>query len=247
MQLSDLFVSHKQVEPIVFNERKPFVPQPIYLNLDRAKKVTAPETTEPIEDPKPSEESLNWKVVNSDIVGKTQDPIQQDVPVQTNNYTTSTTSKKSWINPYKGNKNKWIADITAAYKRIGLNDNAIKNLITKNALESGYGTHAQGDFNFGNLTTGRSWKGRFVNGRDSNANGQAIKQKFRAYDSLDDYVKDEVQFLTSLYDFNQDDDFQTFSHKLQGANKAGRKYAEASSYVETLQSVYNSIYGKGRS
>ena len=252
MQLSDLFVSHKQVDPVVFDWDKPSLPQPIYLNLDRVKKVTSFDETEanPIEtSPQHLEEPMNWKVANVDVVEKPTESTQNNVSTQNNNPTiqTSTTATKAWVNPYKGNKKKWMSDITAAYKRIGLNDNAIKNLLTKNALESGYGTYAQGDFNFGNITTGKSWKGRFVNGRDSNANGQPIKQKFRAYDSLDDYVKDEVQFLTSLYDFNQDDDFNIFSNKLQGANKGGRKYAEAPSYVKTLQSVYNSIYGKGRS
>lgn len=252
MQLSDLFVSHKQVDPVVFDWDKPSLPQPIYLNLDRVKKVTSFDEDNPIEapletSPQHLEEPMNWKVVNADVVEKPTESTQNNVSIQNNNPTIQTSATKSWVNPYKGNKKKWMSDITAAYKRIGLNDNAIKNLLTKNALESGYGTYAQGDFNFGNITTGKSWKGRFVNGRDSNAKGQAIRQKFRAYDSLDDYVKDEVQFLTSLYDFNQDDDFNTFSHKLQGANKGGRKYAEAPSYVRTLQSVYNSIYGKGRS
>jgi flagellum-specific peptidoglycan hydrolase FlgJ len=32
--------------------------------------------------------------------------------------------------------------MTASYKRAGLNDNAIKNLIAKNALESGWGRSA---------------------------------------------------------------------------------------------------------
>ena len=41
MQLSDLFVSHKQVDPVKFDRDEPALPQPIYLNLDRAKKVTS--------------------------------------------------------------------------------------------------------------------------------------------------------------------------------------------------------------
>jgi flagellum-specific peptidoglycan hydrolase FlgJ len=64
--------------------------------------------------------------------------------------------------------------MTAAYKRQGLNDNAIKNLIAKNALESAWGKSAQGDYNFGNITAGKSWKGRIVEGGDKNAAGKAI-------------------------------------------------------------------------
>lgn len=44
MQLSDLFVSHKQVDPVKFDRDEPTLPQPIYLNLDRAKKVASDET-----------------------------------------------------------------------------------------------------------------------------------------------------------------------------------------------------------
>jgi flagellum-specific peptidoglycan hydrolase FlgJ len=239
MQLSDLFVSHKQVEPVSFTTKTPSLPQPIYLNRERAQTVTS--ETKPEEDTSTwkAEEPLNWKVANSDVVTTPQEPKPSGVTAKSG----TTPSTKPWVNPYKGNKNKWISDITAAYKKAGLNDNAIKNLLAKNALESGYGTHAQGDFNYGNITTGNNWSGRYVQGRDSNANGQAIKQQFRAYNSLDDFVKDEIQFLTSLYDFNQDDNFDTFVGKLQGDNKGGRKYAEATSYKEALRGVYNSIYG----
>ena len=45
MQLSDLFVSHKQVDPVKFDRDEPTLPQPIYLNLDRAKKVTSEDST----------------------------------------------------------------------------------------------------------------------------------------------------------------------------------------------------------
>ena len=237
MQLSDLFVSHKQVEPVSFTTKTPSLPQPVYLNRERAQAITS--ETKPEEDTSTwkAEEPLNWKVANADVVMTPQKPKPSNVTTES----VTTPSRKSWINPYKGNKNKWISDITAAYKKVGLNDNAIKNLLAKNALESGYGTHAQGDFNYGNITTGSNWSGRYMQGRDSNANGQPIKQRFRAYNSLDDYVKDEIQFLTSLYDFNQDDDFDTFVGKLQGDNKGGRKYAEATSYKEALRGVYNSI------
>ena len=131
--------------------------------------------------------------------------------------------------------------MTASYKRAGLNDNAIKNLIAKNALESGWGKSAQGDYNFGNITTGSSWSGRYVQGKDHDAKGKKISQKFRAYDSMDDYVKDEIQFLTNLYEFNQDDDFDTFINKLQGDNSKKRRYAEDKEYANKVRNVYNSI------
>lgn len=150
-------------------------------------------------------------------------------------------TSNTWSSPYNTRKSQWISDMTASYKRAGLNDNAIKNLIAKNALESGWGKSAQGDYNFGNITTGSSWTGRFVQGKDHDANGKKISQKFRAYDSMDDYVKDEIQFLTKLYDFNQDDDFDTFINKLQGGNSKKRRYAEDKEYANKVRNVYNNI------
>lgn len=241
MQLSDLFVSHKQVEPVSFTTKTPSLPQAIYLNKDRAQAITS--ETKPKEDTSTwkAEEPLNWKVANSDVVTT---PVQTTPSSSTTKVEiVSTPSKKRWENPYIGKPELWLKEITEAYQRAGLNENAIRNLVTKNALESGRGSHAQGAYNFGNITPGSKWKGDIVHGHDSNAEGKAIHQRFRSYKSLDDYVKDEIQFLTSLYDFNQDDDFDTFSQKLQGGNKGGLKYAEANSYIGALKGVYNSIYG----
>lgn len=152
----------------------------------------------------------------------------------------TTTASKSWSSPYS-EQNKWVSDMTAAYKRAGLSDNAIKNLIAKNSLESAWGASAQGDYNFGNMTAGKSWTGRIVEGNDKDKNGNPIKQRFRAYDSLDDFVKDEIQFLTRLYDFDQNDDLSTFLNKLQGGNKGKRHYAEDPSYKNKVRSRYMKI------
>jgi flagellum-specific peptidoglycan hydrolase FlgJ len=46
-----------------------------------------------------------------------------------------------WTSSYS-DRDKWVKDLTAAYKKQGLNDNAIKNLIAKNALESNWGKSA---------------------------------------------------------------------------------------------------------
>ena len=58
---------------------------------------------------------------------------------------------------------------------------------------------------------------------------------------MDDYVKDEIQFLTNLYDFNQNDDFDTFIGKLQGGNSGKRRYAEDVNYADKVRRVYSSI------
>jgi flagellum-specific peptidoglycan hydrolase FlgJ len=48
----------------------------------------------------------------------------------------------TWVNPYANNKELWISDMRKAYQNLGLSDNAIKNLLAKNALESGWGRSA---------------------------------------------------------------------------------------------------------
>lgn len=151
------------------------------------------------------------------------------------------TANSTWSSPYK-DRSKWAADLTNAYKRAGItNDNAIRMLVSQDALESAWGRSAQGKFNFGNLTTGAKWKGDYVTGNDKNAKGEAIKQKFRSYNSMDEYAADKVQFLKRLYDFDENDDINKFVAKLTGSNKGKRRYAEARNYAKLLTGVYNGI------
>jgi flagellum-specific peptidoglycan hydrolase FlgJ len=235
MNLEDLFVSHKQVFPVEFDKNYAIPFNPIYFNLDRVKKVTGETDTDEDDD-----SETETKHSTTDM--SSWDADRNYKPKTTSSTTaTSTTSSEKWINPYSNSKDKWIADMTAAYRKAGLTDNAIKNLIAKNALESGWGKYAQGDFNFGNLTTGSNWTGRYVQGKDKDSKGNPIGQKFRAYDSLDAYVIDEIQFLTKLYDFDKNDDFETFIGKLQGNNSGKRKYAGVSDYANRVRRVYNSI------
>lgn len=155
------------------------------------------------------------------------------------------TANSTWSSPYK-DRSKWMADLTNAYKRAGItNDNAIRMLVSQDALESAWGRSAQGKFNFGNLTTGAKWKGDYVTGNDKNAKGEAIKQKFRSYNSMDEYAADKVQFLKRLYDFEENDDINKFVAKLTGSNKGKRRYAEARNYANTLKKVYNSYRSGG--
>lgn len=266
MELKDLFVSYKQVDPVEHEFIKPELPKMMYINLDRAQQVAERDWSAKSDEPT----TRNWVVGTSHKkedtpVTETTPPAQtQPVQVQPNPVTTtnpvvaatpvttpkpSTTStpvansriSKRWNSIYKNRRKQWVADMTAAYRRAGLNDNAIKNLLAKNALESGWGGSAQGDFNFGNITTGKSWKGRYVLGRDRNAAGKRIQQKFRAYDSLDDYISNEIQFLRNLYDFNPNDDFETFIGKLQGNNKGKRRYAEDTKYEKKVRNVYRGL------
>lgn len=151
------------------------------------------------------------------------------------------TANSTWKSPYT-NRKQWTTELINAYKKAGItNDNAIRMLLAQDALESSWGKSAQGKYNFGNLTTGSSWKGNYVTGNDKNAKGEAIKQKFRSYNSMDEYAADKIQFLKRLYDFDENDDINKFVAKLTGSNKGKRRYAEATNYAKVLTGVYNGI------
>lgn len=156
------------------------------------------------------------------------------------------TSYKSTKNTMKdskySNRTEWKQDLAQAYRDAGItNENAIRMLVAQDALESGWGKKVQGNYNYGNITAGNSWKGSVVIGNDHDSNGNPIKQRFRSYNSMDEYAKDKVSFLTRLYDFNQDDSIDTFTYKLQGGNRAGRKYAGSYSYVQGVKNVYKGL------
>lgn len=155
------------------------------------------------------------------------------------------TANSTWKSPYT-NRKRWATELINAYKKAGItNDNAIRMLLAQDALESSWGKSAQGKYNFGNLTTGSSWKGDYVTGNDKNAKGEAIKQKFRSYNSMDEYAADKIQFLKRLYDFDENDDINKFVAKLTGSNKGKRRYAEAKEYANSLRGVYNSFKAGG--
>lgn len=171
-------------------------------------------------------------VINKSVASK---PVT-DKPVTVNS---------TWKSPYT-NRRQWSTELINAYKKAGItNDNAIRMLLAQDALESSWGKSAQGKYNFGNLTTGSSWKGDYVTGNDKNAKGEAIKQKFRSYNSMDEYAADKIQFLKRLYDFDENDDINKFVAKLTGSNKGKRRYAEAKEYANSLRGVYNSFKAGG--
>lgn len=189
----------------------------------------------------------SYQLVTSDA--PQSKPDQEDV--QTPKYYTSTVQRpkfssiQRWNSPYR-DRNAWITDLAAAYRKAGVtNDNAIKMLIAQDAQESGWGRSAQGKFNFGNLTTGAKWKGDYVMGNDHDAKGNPIKQKFRSYNSMDEYAADKLQFLKHLYDFDENDDINTFTAKLTGKNKGKRRYAEATDYADRVAAVFRSFKNGG--
>jgi hypothetical protein len=93
------------------------------LDYMESKKESTTETTETTSEP-------TTKPTNKEV--------EYIIPEET---TMTNQSSARWTSPYNDNK-KWVTDMTAAYKKAGLSDNAIKNLIAKNSLESSWGTSA---------------------------------------------------------------------------------------------------------
>lgn len=230
------FVSYNVVEDPVIdytditNSINPFSEYYIPTTYNTEQALVVPEREDSKSDTVEETPVVASKPIAEPVVNK---PVASKVVVNTANST--------WSSPYK-DRSKWAADLTNAYKRAGItNDNAIRMLVSQDALESAWGRSAQGKFNFGNLTTGAKWKGDYVTGNDKNAKGETIKQKFRSYNSMDEYAADKVQFLKRLYDFDENDDINKFVAKLTGSNKGKRRYAEARNYAKLLTGVYNGI------
>lgn len=230
------FVSYNVVEDPVIdytditNPINPFSEYYIPTTYNTEQALVVPEREDSKSDTVEETPAVASKPIAEPVVNK---PVASKVVVDTANST--------WSSPYK-DRSKWVADLTNAYKRAGItNDNAIRMLVSQDALESAWGRSAQGKFNFGNLTTGAKWQGDYVTGNDKNAKGEAIKQKFRSYNSMDEYAADKVQFLKRLYDFDENDDINKFVAKLTGSNKGKRRYAEARNYAKLLTGVYNGI------
>lgn len=230
------FVSYNVVEDPVIdytditNPINPFSEYYIPTTYNTEQALVVPEREDSKSDTVEETPVVASKPIAEPVVNK---PVASKVVVDTANST--------WSSPYK-DRSKWAADLTNAYKRAGItNDNAIRMLVSQDALESAWGRSAQGKFNFGNLTTGAKWQGDYVTGNDKNAKGEAIKQKFRSYNSMDEYAADKVQFLKRLYDFEENDDINKFVAKLTGSNKGKRRYAEARNYAKLLTGVYNGI------
>lgn len=231
------FVSYNVVEDPVIdytditNPINPFSEYYIPTTYNTEQALVVPEREDSKSDTVEETPAVASKPIAEPVVNK---PVASKVVVDN-------TANSTWSSPYK-DRSKWIADLTNAYKRAGItNDNAIRMLVSQDALESAWGRSAQGKFNFGNLTTGAKWKGDYVTGNDKNAKGEAIKQKFRSYNSMDEYAADKVQFLKRLYDFDENDDINKFAAKLTGSNKGKRRYAEARNYAKLLTGVYNGI------
>lgn len=240
MNINDLFVSYKQTDPVVFERRELNSPQPIYLNLKRAQDVTSSNSEQELDQKQETTDYSTWEVNNYRKPDSIQQNINSTETNSTNNMDQISSNSNTGLN-YNGKHKQWIQMMTDAYRRLGLSDNAIKNVLAKNSLESNWGRAITGNHNYGGITVGSTWKGDFVIRTDEDKNKNPVKRRFRSYKTLDDFVKDEINMLKRLYDFDQKDNIDTFLHKLQGGAKKGYSYAEAPQYKDAVRDIYKQL------
>ena len=163
----------------------------------------------------------------------------------TPDWLSSASQVSKWSNPVYSGESSWVSMMKQAYRNAGItNDDTLSMLISQDAIESGWGKSAQGSFNYGNITTGRGYKGKYVAGRDKNRKGKPITQYFGAYDSVDEYVKDKIALLKRSYDFTGNETPDELIGKLNGNNRKKYRYAESPRYSQLLKDVYQSYKRK---
>lgn len=129
MQLSELFVSHKQVDPVSFEGDEPDISLPLYYNRTRAQKVATPEV--PVETEDTAEDLTTWRVPETDItpgwsVRSTENSSNDNTSAKLEDY-----RKNSGYAQFKSELDKFI-------KANPVYSNIRNNLDYLAALESGY-------------------------------------------------------------------------------------------------------------
>ena len=118
-------------------------------------------------------------------------------------------------------------------------------VLAQMGLERGW--KAPADFNYGNITTGSSWKGASNQRGDSDAAGKPIQQQFRSYGSAKEFVDDYLGLLKRQYpkaysQLSSDKfDVDAFTEGLVGGQY---KYATDPTYKSKVKGVYNSVLQK---
>lgn len=99
--------------------------------------------------------------------------------------------------------------------------------------------------NFFGIKADKSWKGKRYNiaTGENKPSGEyyIIKDDFRAYNSVEDSLKDYVNFLQSNPRYKKAGVFEAKNVKEQAERLKAAGYATAPNYAELVNSVYNSI------
>ena len=163
--------------------------------------------------------------VTTTVQEKPQENVQETTPVTQRSTSTKYTDR-----------NKFISDMTAAYAKAlskkGISTEYARRLAVQDALESNFGQSYAGNWNFGNIIVGSSGAS-YTEGNDTDGNGNPIKQKFRNYASLEDFVNHKIDLLNGRRYRAFDGDIEHFYDRV----KAGG-YATSKNYVNTLNKLY---------
>lgn len=190
------------------------------------------------ENPKEDNVPETPTLIVSDTPAQTTTPVVPTVPVPVvsteNTPKTKTTTKLTGKEGFK----QLVKLYESALEKRGIDKSYAKWLASKDALETGWGLQGHGaeHLNYGNITAGSNWSGKTYEGGDHDAKGNKIRQKFRAYDAIEDYIEDQL----NLYNLERYKDVfvgnvSEFADRLY---KAG--YAEDPEYAKKIKSVYNS-------
>ena len=107
------------------------------------------------------------------------------------------------------------------------------DLIGQDALETGWGKHTVGDFNYGNIKAGKSWQGRSKKAFDKR---EKSNDAYRSYDSIDHYVQDKLRLLQDKYGMTGNETPEQFTDKLIAGG-----YATSKTYKENVLRTIKSV------
>ena len=191
--------------------------------------------------------------VNDSVQNSAQDIVQEPVmPIQepsSNPLISNQDIKKPATSKGEFNdRNEFVRTLNAGYRqalsKAGLNPDYSYILTAQAAMESGWGKHVSGDFNFGGIKAVGNQKGTYKSTKeyDKSRGYYTIKDKFRDFDSIDDYCEARVKLLSNKrynvfnqYDANNPQGIVT--HML----KKGYGTAPIEVYVPSVMKIYNTI------
>lgn len=229
--LSDLFVSYLAIsEPSItipeYTVQSPSISFPTYEDIAskaetaKARTKAAAETTGPKTN---SGTSFKWGSGGAKEASYTTSAEN----------TTETKTQTEVSKPVYGGKDSWKVQMYEAYKRAGCSDQYARNLIGQDALETGWGRHTVGDYNYGNIKAGKSWTGRSKTAHDKR---EGSNDAYRSYESIDHYAQDKLRLLSTRYHMTGNETPEQFADKLVAGG-----YATAKTYrkqvLQTIRSV----------
>ena len=219
--LSDLFVSYKIVEEptITTPQYNPaFVPETMITQGNFASKV----------------ENIKARIQESPAFKGWSTGGVKEKEYTSSNYVELPKKEKetlTWTSP--SDKASWKSQLYSAYKRAGCSDTFARNLIGQDALETGWGKHTVGDFNYGNIKAGKSWQGRSKKAHDKR---EKSNDAYRSYDSIDHYVQDKLRLLQDKYGMTGNETPEQFTDKLIAGG-----YATSKTYKENVLRTIKSV------